>query len=200
MRKLSLLIAFALMVTIGGVYAAWNYAQGATASVEITREINMAQVNTNSNKGSISASPTDVAFIVDDASTLPDGAGAQKYTAKLVGTGSFAITFTPSIGADATVATSGIVMQATISIKTTTQDGAKYNDGGVQKTPITVKSNNKIQLNGGAATTSATLTVAQILECVELCDVVLDTKAKNEAFHNALIDYTIVITISEVTA
>lgn len=28
MKKLSLLVALMLIITVGGVYAAWNYAQG----------------------------------------------------------------------------------------------------------------------------------------------------------------------------
>ena len=186
MKKLSLLVALALIVTIGGVYAAWNYAQGATASVEITREINMAQVNTDSNKGSIAATPTDVAFLVDN--------GGDYHTV-LTGSGKFDITFTPSVGADSTTATSGIKMIATITIRSTTN--AKYEG----TTPLTVnEGQNVIDLTPSGASKTATLTVAQILTAIELCDVVLDTKAENDAFHNVLKDYTIVITISEVIA
>ena len=187
MRKLSLLIALALIVTIGGVYAAWNYAQGATASVEITREINMAQVNTDSNKGSISATPSNVSFLVDDV----DGT----YHTKLRGTGKFDITFTPSTGADATTMADGIKMVATVTIKSA--NNLKYE--GV--TPIIAKTENNanvIDITSGVASKTAELAIDQILGAVELCDVVLDTKAKNDAFHNVLNDYTIVITISEV--
>ncbi len=186
MKKLSLLVALALIVTIGGVYAAWNYAQGATASVEITREINMAQVNTNSNKGSISATPHDVTFLVDDAG---------EYHTKLTGSGEFTIAFSHSTGADATTIASGIKMIATVTVKSATN--AKYGE----VTPLTVKEGqNVIDLTPTGPSKSATLTVAQILDTIELCDVVLDTKAKNDAFHTVLKDYTIVITISEVVA
>ena len=191
MKKLSLLIALALIVTISGVYAAWNYAQGATASVEITREINMAQVNTNSNKGSISATPSNVAFLVDDGGS---------YHTVLNGTGEFAIAFTPNTGASDDIITNGIKMKATITIKST--NNLTYN--GV--VPITVKTDgegelqNVIDITPTGPSRTATLTVAQILGCVELCDVVLDTKEENDAFHTVLIDYTIVITISEVVA
>ena len=185
MKKLSLLIALALVVTIGGVYAAWNYAQGNTASVEITREINMAQVNTDSNKGSISATPTNVSFLVDDAGS---------YHTKLTGTGEFAITFAPSTGADATTISNGIKMIATITVKS--DFNLKYQDSIV---PITVKNGqNVIDLTPTGPSKTATLTVEQILGAVELCDVVLATKAENDAFHTVLNDYTIVITVSEV--
>ena len=112
MKKLSTLIALALIVTIGGVYAAWSYAQGTTASSEITREINMAQVNTDSNKGTISVTPNNFAFLVDDID-------AVDYVAALTATGELAITFTPATGADATLATNGISMVATITVAKT---------------------------------------------------------------------------------
>ena len=182
MKKISFLIVFSLIVTITGVYAAWNYAQGTSASVEITREINMAQVNTDSNKGSISVTPSNVAFLVDDA-------GA--YVAKLTGTGEFAVNFTASNGADSTTATNGIKMIATVTVKSNT--GAKYN-GSV---PITAKEDNVIVLNNGEATKTTTLTVADIISKLELMDVTLPTKQDNDNFHNILKDYTFVITISE---
>ena len=185
MKKLSLLIALALIVTIGGVYAAWNYGQGPTASLEITREINMAQVNTSSNKGTISADPTNVSFLVDDKGG---------FVAELNGTGFFAITFTAADGADQTVKDNGIKMQATVTLKS--ENNLKYN-GTV--TPITVNaSSNVIDITNGVAAKTATLNVSDIVNALVLADVTLTTKAENDAFHTALKDYTIVITISEV--
>ena len=190
MKKLSLLITLALIVTITGVYAAWNYAQGASASVEITREINMAQVNTNSNKGTISVSPNNVAFIVDNDGTLtPEGKDA--YHAALTGTGEFAITFTPSTGADATTATSGILMYAKVEIKA--KEGAALYQG---QTPISVVENNIITINEELSKT-ATLSIESVLAKLVLMDVNLPTKQDNDNFHNVLKDYTIVITICE---
>ena len=152
MKKLSLLIALALIVTIGGVYAAWNYSQGSAASVEITREINMAQVNTDGNKGTISASPSNVAFLVDDAGD---------YHTTLTGTGEFAITFTPNAGADATARENGVKMIATITVKSS--NNLKYND----VVPITHKDGeNTVDLTPTGPSKTATLTVAQILDCV----------------------------------
>lgn len=188
MRKLSLLIALALIVTISGVYAAWNYSQGATAANEITREINMAQVVTSGNKGTISAAPTNVAFLVDNGG---------EYKTVLKGTGHFDITFAPNQGADESVTASGIKMIATITVGV--KSGATnltYN--GV--VPITEKEENEIDLTPNGPSLTAKLEVTDILECIELADVVLDTHAKNVAYHSILANYTIVITVSEVPA
>lgn len=207
MKKLSVLIALVLCVTIGGVYAAWNYAQGNTASVEITREINMAQVNTNSNKGTISATPRDVAFLVDDSGEV-DGEGKKTYKAVLTGTGSFTINFTPAQGADESTITNGIKMLAKIEVKRAENvpaDADKY-QGVVPLTtntatnPDTENPYNIIELNNGNPTKSATIEVTDILKAVTLADVKLPSKAANDAFHSVLKYYTIVITISEVVA
>ena len=71
--------------------------------------------------------------------------------------------------------------------------------------PIAVKAGeNEIVLNDTDKdgqpniTKQATITAQQIVNCLVLADVILDTKAENDAFHTALKDYTIVITISEV--
>ncbi len=194
MKKISTIIALALILTISGVYAAWNYAQGTSASVEITREINMAQVNTKGNKGTISASPSDFAFLVDDGYTINPVKYPNKYTAVLVGTGKLSITFTPSDGADDST-DAGIEMEAKIEIKA--KENAALYDG---KTPIAIKEGKDsvtISLNESASRT-AELFGEDIAKALQLADVILDTKAKNDNFHTALKDYTIYITISEV--
>ena len=205
MKKLSVLIALVLCVTIGGVYAAWNYSQGTTASVDVSREINMAQVVTSGNKGTITATPeNNFAFLVDDKGG---------YVAQLVGTGDILINFAANPGADQSTKDNGIKMIATITLKTTTQSGLTYDDPSTTDleekiVPIAVKTGtnaNVIVLNDTNADgqpdpcEQATITAAQIVSCLDLAkDLILDTKAENDAFHTALKDYTIVITISEV--
>ena len=213
MKKLSVLIALVLCVTIGGVYAAWNYSQGNTASVNVSREINMAQVVTNGIKGTITATPqNNFAFLVDDiANDTPNGDGTytdEKYKAVLVGTGDILINFTANPGADQATKDNGIKMIATVTLSTNSQDGLKYTDPHTSSdvVPIAVKAGgNKIVLNDTDEdgqpniTRQATITAEQIVSCLELANVILDTKAENDNFHTALKDYTIVITISEVS-
>ena len=203
MKKLSTLIALALIVTIGGVYAAWSYAQGTTASSEITREINMAQVNTDSNKGTISVTPNNFAFLVDDIN-------AVDYVAALTATGELAITFTPATGADASLADDGISMIATITVaKTaaaTTYTGIDSTDAAQTVVPLaanTTGNANVITITGNGVDGTTKITAAQILGALvfnEGKDIKLPTKADNDRYHNVLKDYTIKITISEVVA
>lgn len=201
MKKLSTLIAIALIVTIGGVYAAWSYAQGSAASNEITREINMAQVNTDSNKGSIAATPNNFAFLVDDA-------GEKDYVAELVGTGELALTFTPAVGADASLATNGISMIATVTVTYVGTEAPTYTGIDKAGNPITVvpvkaATDNVIDITGNGVDGTTVITAAQIISALNFCEgkeVKLPTKASNDNFHNVLKNYTIKIVVSEVVA
>lgn len=212
MKKLSVLIALVLCVTIGGVYAAWNYSQGNTASVNVSREINMAQVVTNGIKGTITATPqNNFAFLVDDIANDPDPDNEGsfidiKYKAVLVGTGDILINFTANPGADQTTKDNGVKMIATITLSA--KDNLKYSDPhtSLDVVPITVREGENVialgkntnnKNNNPDITDEATITAQEIVSCLELANVTLDTKAENDAFHTALKDYTIVITISE---
>ena len=169
----------------------------------------MAQVVTNGTKGTITATPKDnFAFLVDDQGG---------YIAELVGTGNIQINFSANPGADQTTKDNGIKMKATVTLSS--ESSLTYDDPSTtakeEIVPITVKTGanaNVIALEKTVnedgepvvkdgepdITREATITAEQIVNCLELVNVKLDTKAKNDAFHTALKDYTIVITISEV--
>ena len=197
-------------MTIGSVYAAWSYAQGTTASSEITREINMAQVNTDSNKGTISVTPTNVSFLVDDLN-------AVDYIAELTATGHFTINFTPAPGADSNLATNGISMIATITVAYIGSEAPTYTgvDAGNQAItvvplkantdidPVTERAKNIIVINGNGIGGTTQLSADEILTAIKFNEgksVKLPTKADNDTYHNVLKNYTIKITISEYVA
>ena len=199
MKKLSTLIAIALMLVIGSVYAAWSYAQGTTASNEITREINMAQVNTDSNKGSIAATPNNVAFLVDDV-------GEKDWVAVLVGTGDFKLEFIPAAGADSSLSTTGIKMIATVTVVHTgdtapTYTGVDKDDNAVTVVPLQAAADNVIDITGNGRDGATLLTAADIVSALNFCEgksIKLPTKADNDKFHEVLKNYTIKIVVSEV--
>lgn len=95
MKKLSILIALCLLVTVGGVYATWSYATGTVASAETTPTISLSGLGTATDKGTI-------AVTLDGASIVIDQADAA-YNPKLVTAGSVKATFTPAAGASANV-------------------------------------------------------------------------------------------------
>lgn len=91
MKKISLFVALALIVTIGGVYAAWIYPSDDALVGSATKTFtgNMTQVETQAtNKGEISVetSSDTLKIFVDDAGS---------YVAKAIAQGSVSVLFTP---------------------------------------------------------------------------------------------------------
>lgn len=197
MKRLSLIIALALLVTIGGVFAVWHYDRGAV-SLEVSRSATMAAIQSDTSKGTIAiiedaSTPNNLKFLVDD---IINDQNPKDYKAELVPSGSITIKFTAAANADQTVKDNGIAMKATISLQ---GDQVEY---GGKKIFTVDTSNNTFVLNGGVATngnvTIEAATIAQYLNFVE--GVVLDSYEDNIAFENAMKTYTVVITISEITA
>ena len=193
MKKLSTLIALALIVTIGGVYAAWHYNRG-QVSLEISRSATMASIQSDTSKGTITIDQTansgngnTLKFLVDDTGTID-------WKADLVPSGSVWVKFTAASNADSIVQTNGIKMKATVTLSGTqaAYDGKKI---------FEVKEGaNTFTINTTASLDSQEITAAQIAECLEFnegAEVILDTYDDNVAYETAMKTYIIVITISE---
>ena len=89
MKRLSLLMALAMIITIGGVYATWNYQSGVIEGHHMAiGKIGLTEVKTDGSKGAITVTPT-VTMLIDDADDnhKPD---------ELTVTGNITITYTPS--------------------------------------------------------------------------------------------------------
>ncbi len=108
MKKISILIALALIVTIGGVYATWSYnSQDAVNDSHEHFKLNMADYeDTGNSKGKISCFKNNVEIEVDDTN--------GDYKAELVVTGDMIFIFTPYDEASADVKNNGITMQFTV--------------------------------------------------------------------------------------
>ena len=196
MKKLSTIIALALVITIGGVFAAWHYSIGAVDSLSIKPGLQMSAVETSSEiaKGKIDQiSMHNFTFRVDDTydwkeqnSQTPDD--SDKYLAMLTATGQWQIKFTPNENTSADIQ-DGIPLQAIITV-----GGNTEYDG---KVLLFAKAGaNTIDL--GETLNVITITADQILNCLEFVEgVILDTPEKNAEFAEALADYTINVVISE---
>lgn len=192
MKRLSAIIALALVITVGGVFAAWHYNRG-EVSLEITRTAVMASVQSDTAKGSIVVDHTannnqgnTIKFLVDDVDTID-------WKAALVPSGSVYVKFTPAANADSNVQTNGIKMKATVTV-TGTQ--AEYE--GIKI--LTAAVSNSFTVSNTATKDAVEITAEQIANCLvfnENQEVVLNTYDKNVAFENAMNTYTIVITITE---
>lgn len=177
MKKLSVLVALMLIITVGGVYATWNYARATnpitpgTASIGVKLEtITYDDVA----EGVITAAKSpDFAITIDQADS--------EFTAGLVTNGVINVTYTPY---DNTVRQE-IPMQ--FEVNGTLPGGIEINS-------------NPIPLNNGRATSSVTITAANIAAAIDLNELKLPTVEAYTAFKNALGNGNITITISEYDA
>ena len=193
MKKLSTIIALALIVTIGGVYAAWHYDRGAV-SLELTRSATMASIQSDTPMGSISVDQTansgagnTLKFLVDDVDT-------KDWVAALVPSGSVWVKFTPAANADSAIKLNGIKMKATVTV-TGTQ--AEYEG---KKIFAAKTGANSFVINNAATLNSVESTAAQIAECLVFNDgaeVVLDSYEDNYNYEVAMKTYVITITITQ---
>ncbi len=89
-KSISLLLILALFVTIGGVYAAWSYAETPLTAVHgHIGSFGVANAVVNNAKGTITVDGTSAHLSLDQSSDTD-------YTAKLVGSGSILLIFSPS--------------------------------------------------------------------------------------------------------
>ena len=204
-RNISLFVVLALIVTIGGVYAAWLYPadDAAVGSATKTFTGNMTQVDTQAtSKGNIS-----VETATDTLKIFVDDSG--NYVAAPIAQGSITVCFTPAAGVSEGIATSGIPMEIVLSV-TGTQELVEDDQGHKVKI-FTVKTEtidiptSALTLEDGVFKTS--ITGRQILDCLDFCKdataeahtVTLATLAENQKFGQALNTYTINLTIKEAT-
>ena len=199
MKKLTTLIVLVLMLTVGGVYAGWNYFQGGATGANANPRLGMATVSYDGEKGIITADTTSMSLLVDDMSTVAGSGVTKKFVAGLRGVGQIDINFTAKDGADADIVANGIKMQATITVSKVGQ-GRQYNGVDAISTVNDV-SKTVITLNGGNASKTATISFQQIIDALVLCDnqeVILDTLEKNQNFADILSDYQIHVNIVEI--
>ena len=111
-KLLSVFVAFALMITVGGVYATWNYADGGVNDEDYTGFISITEDITGGGKGvlAIDDGASDFKILFDDPST--DDA---VHTAVLDYSGKIVVKFTFSENAPADVVAAGIELQLVIS-------------------------------------------------------------------------------------
>lgn len=176
MKKLSVLVALMLIITVGGVYATWTYFNAINPIVPVEASIRVTLAGTDSTdvaKGIISAVKSlDFAITIDQADS--------EYNAELNTVGGIDVTYTPHANATE----SAIPMQFVVS-------GTLPNGIVIDTTPII--------LNNGDPISSVTITAAEIADAIDLNGLKLPTVAAYTAFQTALGNGEITITISEAT-
>ena len=120
MKKLGLIIIMALVLTVGGVYATFDYAQNDVASQDAVLTKTIAGAKTENAKGTIAIDVETFQLKIDDT-------GRNLKTGLETG-GFVTVTFTPAQGADGSVADEGIDLKLEIAFgnNTYTQNGTGY--------------------------------------------------------------------------
>lgn len=185
MKRLGAIIAIALVLTIGGVYATFNYANGGVVSSEnetISKEL--IGMTTTTPKGTISIKSNNFKITVDDFNNNLHTAG--RFENKTT------INFNPAPLADADVRANGIKLKLTIAVT-----GNEYDDGGTTYKLFNISAdalagvtlNNDAAINGDFEIDFA--------KYITVTEIYLSTPEKYTAYSEAFNGTTITFTISE---
>ena len=98
-KKLSMLAAMALCVTVGGVYATWIYATQAVPTAYATMSVTLTGTATGGQAGTLTVAGTNVALKIDD----PADDNVHKAELQYDQNGYFSITFTPNVNAESNI-------------------------------------------------------------------------------------------------
>lgn len=190
MRKLSVLIALALCLTIGGAYAAWTFAAGQVAFTPVTKSVNMTIVVDETTPSGTLTATYDPAFEVVPASS-------SDYTPEIVdnNTADLTITFTPADNAVDSIKANGIAVTVTIKSSGFTGDVISINYSETINPGEWTKDGNNF---------TYTIEDTEILDAITLTaggDGKLDTYAEASAFLDKLDPGVLTVSItSNVTA
>ena len=193
MKKFSILIAILLCVTIGGVYAAWMFADSTDAALKtqtvtlgLTTDVEAGAYGVYTLTPSTETDPEGAfGLVVDD---IDDG---TIHNAVLVGKGYLTVTFTPNESATEAVRTGAVptywCLKTGDSIDNWLYDGNKiFNTiDGAWKTIDGVNASNWVASADGKSFTY-TISGETIANMIDMNDFTLETKTEYNAFASAL--------------
>jgi len=187
MKRISLLIALCMLLTIGGVYATWTYTQNSDVADEaVNMNLNLTDVAYSGSYGTYKVDVSGLTLAIDPAE-------GTTHTTALYATGNIVITFTPNSVAPADVKENGVATTYAFSLANTNW---KYEDKDI----VTVKHTEKHDITwtkNGDGTFSFTISAEELMEHVTLTQIELDTKAKYDAYNAVLGQGSIVISVSD---
>lgn len=145
MRKLSVLIALALCLTIGGAYAAWSFATDNVTDATVTNIGIGMEVEETGSKGTLAATFTGYSYEV-----VP-GVGNVPTLQNNATDANLVITFTTNANAEESVKANGIAVE--VSIDVTDGDPFTGTAHEIEKTNVLgAKTTNGITINAGTGT------------------------------------------------
>ena len=193
MKKLSVLIALMLCITIGGVYATWTYTQTTDVADEsVGAAMNLTGVAYAGSYGTYEIDKTTLALTIDPKN-------GTSHTTSLLVAGEIVVKFTPSNVAPVEIKESGVPTTFSFALS---NDAWTFDDshGDGPKNIIALKhagSHDVVWNPVGDGTFTFTLTAANIAEHLELTEFVLDTKTLYDEYTVALRGGQIVFSVTD---
>lgn len=186
MKKLSLLIALVLCVTIGGVYATWVYSQSDdVADITGAKAVTMTEATFTGTYGTYHVDTTQLTMVVDPKE-------GTTHTTALKITGNLVISFTPNTYAPETVKNSGVA--STFAFSLSNADW-KYNGSNIMT--VDTNKHNITWTPAGDGTFTYTITAAELANYITLTEFTLDTKVDYDEYDAVLTNGQIVVSVSD---
>ena len=184
-KSLSLLIVLALCITVGGVYAAWIYAENDMQAVHgHIGSFGLTNAEINNSKGTITVDASQAHLAIDQTS-------ATNYTGMLKATGSITITFNPSEtfknqhAGETTFAMKYYLVTTNTAPTTFTCDDGTGEKALFTEFDTTTKTDITLT-KGGDGKYTVTLDATVLLDLIAIDDFVLDTYEKYQTFSQKL--------------
>ena len=190
MKKLSILVALLLCITIGGVYATWTYSGAPATQSHKHMSVNLATATSDNAKGIITNVYNSMDVLIDDGGS---------YVAVANFSGKMGFIFTPAVGAEDDVVRDGIKFAFTVEQNTPlqyegsnifniTQSTATVLGFGEKITDANATTlNAEVNLSSYIGSFYIEVTGAQVAACVEIASITLPTFTDYENFEAALI-------------
>jgi hypothetical protein len=195
MKKLGLLMAMALTVTVGGVYATWTYAKDTDVADEtVNMTMNLTDVAFIGSNGTYKVDTSGITLKIDPKS-------GTAHTTALYVEGEIVITFTPNMHAPEDVKEKAVASTFQFGL---TNSNWTFDDDTTDevaaKAIVTLEHNEKHDIawtKGADGVFTYTIDATEIAKHIHLTEFILDTKVKYDAFNAALGQGQISITVSD---
>lgn len=186
-KILSLLIAFAMLVTVGGVYATWTYTQATDVADEaINMSLNLSKVTYTGTYGTYEIDQSGLTLIIDPKE-------GTTHTTALYITGDLVINFTPNTYAPTNIKENGVASTYAFSLPNTNW---KYESTNV--VTLNHAGNHDVSWEKQSdGTFTFTISAQELAEHISLTEFTLDTKVDYDAYNAVLGQGSVVVSVSD---
>lgn len=186
MRKISLLIALCLIVSVGGVYATWVYSQSDdVADITNARAITMTEATFEGTYGTYTTDSSSLTLKIDPKQ-------GTTHTTALYLTGEVVIKFTPATHAPADVKEGGVLTTYAFGIS-----NSNWTYNGQQIIAVDTSAKNITWTPDGNGAFVYVVSADELAGLISLTEFELDTKAEYDAYDQVLTQGQLTITISD---